>query len=201
MHQAYSNILRRSGLAFRAVDADSGAIGGSGSQEFMVLAEAGEDEVLYTEDGEYAANVEKAVSLPDSAESSQFTTYEKRETPEPRRLRKFVSFEVLSYPIGENVLYQAVYNNGITVLVLVIIRGDQEVNQVKLQNELTKLANHYGAQTVLALTVPDIEAQQKWASHPYPWATLPLTSQMIIFVQARRYIPSSSGWLIKQLLI
>ncbi|MEB3248010.1 MAG: proline--tRNA ligase, partial [Merismopediaceae bacterium] len=64
MDQAYRNILRRSGLAFRAVDADSGAIGGSGSQEFMVLADAGEDEVLYTEDGKYAANVEKAISLP-----------------------------------------------------------------------------------------------------------------------------------------
>jgi len=46
MHQAYTNMLRRSGLAFRAVDADPGAIGGSGSQEFMVLADAGEDEVL-----------------------------------------------------------------------------------------------------------------------------------------------------------
>jgi len=47
--------------------ADPGAIGGSGSQEFMVLADAGEDEVLYTEDGQYAANVEKAVSLPETA--------------------------------------------------------------------------------------------------------------------------------------
>jgi len=169
MHQAYSNILRRSGLAFRAVDADSGAIGGSGSQEFMVLAEAGEDEVLYTEDGEYAANVEKAVSLPDSAESSQFTTYEKRETPGTETIEKVCQFLKCSpTQLVKNVLYQAVYNNGITVLVLVIIRGDQEVNQVKLQNELTKLANHYGAQTVLALTVPDIEAQQKWASHPLP---------------------------------
>lgn len=62
MNQAYHNILRRCGLEFRAVDADSGAIGGSGSQEFMVLAEAGEDEILYTEDGKYAANVEKAAS-------------------------------------------------------------------------------------------------------------------------------------------
>ncbi len=64
MHTAYCKILKRCGLAFRAVDADSGAIGGSGSQEFMVLAEAGEDEVLYTEDGKYSANVEKAVSSP-----------------------------------------------------------------------------------------------------------------------------------------
>ncbi|MGB7486522.1 MAG: proline--tRNA ligase, partial [Phormidesmis sp.] len=64
MYQTYRNILRRTGLEFRAVEADSGAIGGSGSTEFMVLAEAGEDEVLYTEDGRYAANVEKAESLP-----------------------------------------------------------------------------------------------------------------------------------------
>ncbi|WP_145837652.1 proline--tRNA ligase, partial [Dulcicalothrix desertica] len=75
MYQAYSNMLRRSGLAFRPVEADSGAIGGSGSTEFMVLAEAGEDEVLYTEDGQYAANVEKAVSLPADAEPSPFTNY------------------------------------------------------------------------------------------------------------------------------
>ena len=110
MHQAYTNMLRRSGLAFRAVDADSGAIGGSGSQEFMVLADAGEDEVLY----------------------------------------------------------QAVYDNGMTVLVLVSIRGDQAVNEVKLQNELTNLANQYNAKTVLALTVPDAEAQQKWAVNSLP---------------------------------
>ncbi|MHC5725330.1 MAG: proline--tRNA ligase, partial [Nostoc sp.] len=79
MYKAYSNILRRSGLAFRAVEADSGAIGGSGSTEFMILAEAGEDEVLYTEDGKYAANVEKAISLPIDAETSRFTSYEKRD--------------------------------------------------------------------------------------------------------------------------
>ena len=72
MDQAYRNMLRRSGLQFRAVDADSGAIGGSGSQEFMVLAEAGEEEILYTEDGKYAANVEKAISFPVYAEASPF---------------------------------------------------------------------------------------------------------------------------------
>jgi len=61
MYLAYSNMMRLAGLKFRPVEADSGAIGGSGSTEFMILAEAGEDEVLYTEDGQYSANVEKAV--------------------------------------------------------------------------------------------------------------------------------------------
>jgi len=169
MHQAYSNMLRRSGLSFRAVQADSGAIGGSGSQEFMVLAEAGEDEVLYTEDGQYAANVEKAVSLPADAENSIFTSYEKRETPGTDTIEKLCKF-LKSSPtqVVKNVLYQAVYDNGMTVLVLVIIRADQEVNEVKLQNELTKLSGNYGGKTLLFLTVPDAEAQQKWAAKSLP---------------------------------
>ena len=168
MNRAYHNILRRCGLKFRAVDADSGAIGGSGSQEFMVLAEAGEDEILYTDDGNYAANVEKAVSLPPDAEPSS-TTYEKRETPGTETIEKVCKFLKCSpTQLVKNVLYQAVYDSGITVLVLIHIRGDQEVNEVKLQNELVKLASDYGAQTVLSLTVPDAEAQQKWASKPLP---------------------------------
>ena len=169
MAQAYSNMLRRSGLQFRAVDADSGAIGGSGSQEFMVLAEAGEDEVLYTEDGQYAANVEKAVSLPADVEPSPFTTFQKPETPGTETIDKLCKFLKCSpTQVVKNVLYQAVYDNGITVLVLVSIRGDQDVNQVKLLNELTKLAGNYQAKTVLFLTVPDAEAQRKWAAKSLP---------------------------------
>lgn len=169
MAQAYSNMLRRSGLQFRAVDADSGAIGGSGSQEFMVLAEAGEDEVLYTEDGQYAANLEKAVSIPADAETSTFATFEKRETPGTDTIEKVCKFLKCSpTQVVKNVLYQAVYDSGITVLVLVSIRGDQDVNQVKLLNELTKLAGNYQAKTVLFLTVPDAEAQQKWAAKSLP---------------------------------
>jgi prolyl-tRNA synthetase len=169
MQQVYSNTLRRAGLAFRAVDADAGAIGGSGSQEFMVLAEAGEDQVLYTEDGKYAANVEKAVSLPTKVQSSAFTTYEKRETPQTQTIEKLCQFLKCSpTQVVKNVLYQTVYDNGMTVLVLVNIRGDQEVNEVKLINELTKQASQYGAKTILALTVPDTEAQQKWATKQLP---------------------------------
>ncbi|MEH1833545.1 MAG: proline--tRNA ligase [Nostoc sp.] len=169
MYKAYSNILRRSGLAFRAVEADSGAIGGSGSTEFMVLAEAGEDEVLYTEDGKYAANVEKAVSLPIDAETSRFTTYEKRDTPGTETIEKVCQLLNCSpTQLVKNVLYQTVYDNGITVLVLVNIRGDQEVNEVKLQNELTKLAPEYGAKTIISLNVPNVEAQQTWTAKSLP---------------------------------
>lgn len=169
MYDAYCNILQRCGLAFRAVDADSGAIGGLGSQEFMVLAEAGEDEVLYTEDGQYAANIEKAVSLPCDAVPSNFTTFEKRETPNTPTIASLSEFLGCSpTQIVKNVLYQVVYDNGMNVLVLVNIRGDQDVNETKLFNELSKCAPDYGGSAVIALEVPDAEAQEKWATQPLP---------------------------------
>lgn len=169
MDGAYRKILRRCGLEFTAVEADSGAIGGSASQEFMVLAAAGEDEVLYTEDGNYAANVEKAVSLPAEAIASPFSEYKKVETPGTNTIASMCEFLQCSpTSVVKNVLYEAVYDNGKRVLVLVNIRGDQDVNEVKLQNELGKMAADYGARTLIALSVPDVEAQKRWASSPLP---------------------------------
>lgn len=169
MYQAYSNILRCCGLEFRAVEADSGAIGGSGSTEFMVLAEAGEDEVLYTEDGQYAANVEKAVSVPPNAVPSRFETYEKKETPNTATIAAMTDFlDCSPTQVVKDVLYQVGYDNGRQVLVIVSIRGDQDVNETKLQNALTNLAGDYDASAVLSLVVPDEEAQSKWATQPLP---------------------------------
>ena len=169
MDQAYRNMISRCGLAFRAVEADPGAIGGSGSQEFMILADIGEDEILYTEDGNYSANVEKASSLPADPEPSPFETYEKRETPNTPTIDSLCKFLNCSPTnVLKNVLYQAVYDNGMTVLVIVSIRGDQEVNEVKLQNELVRLADQYNANALIALTVPDATTQAKWASKPLP---------------------------------
>lgn len=169
MDRAYRNMFTRTGLKFRPVEADSGAIGGSGSQEFMVLADAGEDEILYTEDGKYSANTEKAVSLPPEAVPSTFTKFEKLDTPNTPTIETLAQFLKCSpTQIVKNVLYQAVYDNGVTVLVLASIRGDQDVNEVKLANELVKLGDRFGGKTLLALTVPDAEAQAKWAAKPLP---------------------------------
>ena len=169
MELAYRSILTRCGLAYTVVEADSGAIGDSTSQEFMVLADAGEDEVLYTEDESYAANVEKAVSLPPEVATSPFTSYEKRETPNTETIAKLSQFlECSPTNIVKNVLYETVYENGTKVLVLVSIRGDRDVNQVKLQNELVKLAPNYDANVVISLKVPDPAAQKKWATKPLP---------------------------------
>ncbi|MBD2099420.1 proline--tRNA ligase [Leptolyngbya sp. FACHB-261] len=168
MYTAYCNIFQRCGLKYRAVEADAGAIGGakSASQEFMILAEAGEDEVLYTDDGQYAANVEKAVSLPPKAAPSPFKEFKKLacpDTPTVDRMCTFLGCEATN--IVKNVLYQAVYDNGTMVAVLVSIRGDQDVNEVKLHNELTNLAADYQASKVLKLDVADSE---KWGVAPLP---------------------------------
>ena len=169
MYQAYSNMFSRCGLAFRAVDADSGAIGGSGSTEFMILAEAGEDEILYTDDNKYAANVEKAVSLPADVEKSPFENYEKKHTPGTQTIEGLCkSLQCSPTVVVKNVLYQVTYDNGTVLLVIVSIRGDRDVNEVKLQNELTKIAGNYKADTVIGLSVPDADAQKQWAAKPLP---------------------------------
>jgi prolyl-tRNA synthetase len=169
MYQAYTNILRRSGLTFRAVEADSGAIGGSGSHEFMVLADAGEDEVLYTEDGKYAANVEKATALPPDAVASAFTKAEVKDTPNANTIDALCQqLNCDATTIVKNVLYQATFDNNQQVLILVSIRGDQDVNEVKLNNELVKVAGTYKAKAVLSLTIADAESQAQWAANPIP---------------------------------
>ncbi|MGD1920928.1 MAG: proline--tRNA ligase [Pleurocapsa sp.] len=169
MDRAYRNIMTRCGLEFRPVDADSGAIGGSGSQEFMILAEAGEDEILYTEDGNYAANTEKAVSLPADVEESPFSSYEKLATPNTETIAKVAEIVKCSPTvIVKNVLYEVIYDNGMTVLVLINIRGDRDVNETKLTNYLTKHAPQYKAKTIISLTVPDATAQKKWATKSLP---------------------------------
>lgn len=169
MDRAYRQIMTRCGLQFRPVEADSGAIGGSGSQEFMILAEAGEDEILYTEDGNYAANTEKAVSLPPDVVESPFSSYEKLATPNTETIATLAeTLNCSPTVIVKNVLYEAGYDNGMTVLVLINIRGDRDVNEVKLTNELTKLAPQYQAKTIISLNVPDATAQKKWAAKPLP---------------------------------
>ncbi len=169
MDEAYKKILTRCGLKFRPVQADSGAIGGSASQEFMILAETGEDEILYTEDGQYAANIEKAVSLPPDAVPSKFNTFEAIETPGTVTIATLCkALDCDPTQTVKNVLYECVFDNGLLLPVLVSIRGDQDVNDIKLFNELTRRAESYEATKVLSLEVPDDERLKKWTSQPIP---------------------------------
>lgn len=169
MDQCYSNILRRCGLEFRAVEADSGAIGGSGSQEFMILAEAGEDQVLYTADGKYAANSEKAISYPSEPLESSFRELAKVATPNTTTIEDLCSLlSIDPTQVVKQIIYQAVLDNGKTLLMIISIRGDQIVNEVKLHNEVVKVAPAYGGKTILSLKVADNEMVQQWQVKPLP---------------------------------
>jgi len=151
MDGAYRRIFRRCGLKAVAVEADSGAIGGSASQEFMVTADAGEDLILTSADGSYAANQERAVSLPPVPVDL------------PGGLRAGGAGELLATP-GQTTIEQLVgahgfeasqlvkvlllvarFEDGLHQPLLISLRGDQQLNDVKLANAVSaRLADKHG---------------------------------------------------------
>ncbi|MGE4558619.1 MAG: proline--tRNA ligase [Desulfobulbus sp.] len=134
MHQAYHRIFKRCGLDFRAVEADSGAIGGSFSHEFMVLAETGEDTLVICNQCSYAANVEKAaIVLPDVPPSEiALQPLAKVATPGMKKVANVAEFlGVQPCDVIKTLFYSA---DGEVVAALV--RGDREVQNVKLKNLL-----------------------------------------------------------------
>jgi prolyl-tRNA synthetase len=129
MYDAYTRIFTRCGLTFRAVEADTGLIGGEVSHEFMVLAETGEATVVYSDPGSYAANLERAEVLPPAeSDTTPLQPIKAVSTPNKRTVEEVTSFlNVSSRQLVKTLLYKA----GQEVLV-VLIRGDHEVNEVKL---------------------------------------------------------------------
>ncbi|MFD1357576.1 proline--tRNA ligase [Fictibacillus halophilus] len=134
MKDAYSAIFSRCGLNFRAVLADSGAIGGKDNHEFMVLSEIGEDLIAYSTESDFAANIEMApVVLKEEASSESLLELEKVETQTAKNIEDVSAFlNVPASKIIKSLLYMA---DGEPVLVLV--RGDHEVNEIKLKKELS----------------------------------------------------------------
>ncbi len=134
MRQAYNRIFTRLGLDFRPVEADSGAIGGAFSHEFMVLAETGEDTLVICDGCDYAANVEKArvVLSPEAGADQSPAALEKVATPGRKKVRRVAEFlQVAEGDIIKTMLYEA---DGQVVAALV--RGDRQVQPVKLKNIL-----------------------------------------------------------------
>lgn len=133
MHEAYTRIFKRCGLDFRAVQADSGAIGGSFSHEFMVLADTGEDTIVICNDCEFAANMEKAaVVLRDNSGEEPLAELEKIETPGKRKVAAVCEFlDIEPTQLVKTLVFKA---DGEPVAVMV--RGDREVEEVKLKNLL-----------------------------------------------------------------
>jgi len=130
--QAYQRIYERCGLLSLMVEADSGAIGGKESHEFMVIAETGEDSILYCSNCDYAANVEKAESIKPEGEAGEMLPMEGVATPGIVTIEELASF--LGIPKSKTM--KAVFYAADGELVFVAIRGDLEVNEVKLKNAL-----------------------------------------------------------------
>jgi len=132
MIEAYQNIYARCGLPALLVEADSGAIGGKGSHEFMVIAESGEDEIIGCDKCHYAANVEKAQSTKTKVKSEQPLPVEEVSTPGLGTIEEVAGF--LKVPASQTL--KAVFYTADGELIFVSIRGDIEVNEVKLKNLL-----------------------------------------------------------------
>jgi prolyl-tRNA synthetase len=132
MLQAYKNIYDRCGLPSRLVEADSGAIGGKESHEFMVITEGGEDEIIYCDSCQYAANVEKAESKKGKIESGKPLPREEVATPGAGTIEQVAKF----LKIDKSHTLKAVFYIAEGKFIFVVIRGDIEVNEVKLKNAL-----------------------------------------------------------------
>ncbi len=128
MYAAYTRIFTRLGLRFRAVDADTGAIGGSASHEFQVLAESGEDLIVFASGSDYAANVEKAEALAPAIERPPATVaLESIATPTQRTIEELTAF----LGVAANQCIKTLIVRGNEGLVALCVRGDHEVNEVK----------------------------------------------------------------------
>ncbi len=130
MYDAYKRIFDRLGLNYMIVDADSGAMGGSGSQEFMVISDVGEDTIAYCEDCRYSANIEKAICVAGKMSSEEMLPLNKVETPNAKTIEEVSSFMGKS---SEYFVKTMIYNCG-GVFKAVCVRGDKEINEVKLAN-------------------------------------------------------------------
>ena len=128
MHAAYTRIFTRLGLDFRAVQADSGAIGGDASQEFHVLAESGEDSIAFSTGSDYAANVEKAQAAAPGPRAAASETMNKVATPTQKTCEDVAA--LLRIPLQRTVKSIAVMTEG--GFVLALVRGDHAVNEIKL---------------------------------------------------------------------
>ncbi|MDN3609274.1 proline--tRNA ligase [Vibrio ostreicida] len=135
MHDAYCKAFDLMGLDYRPVLADSGAIGGSGSQEFHVLAESGEDLIAFSSQSDYAANLEKAEALTPAGQNASATqTMTLVDTPNAKTIAELVEQHGLAIEKTVKTLFVKASDNIDAPLVALLIRGDHELNEVKAEN-------------------------------------------------------------------
>ncbi len=140
MYDTYSTIFTRFGLHFQAVLADTGAIGGNGSHQFMALSDIGESEIAYCDDCGYAADVEKATSKLVKPNREDLKPMEKVSTPNRRTIEEVTQFlHVEPQKTVKTLIYHDYVNEK---LVAVLVRGDREVNEIKLVNATSSNENY-----------------------------------------------------------
>lgn len=133
MYRAYSNIFSRLGLNYRAVIADAGSIGGKGTHEFMVLSEIGEDTIAYSDTSDYAANIEMAEVVTEYTPSdAPMKDVEKVATPDQKTIEEVSAFLNVK---ASNIIKTLVFDID-DELIVVLARGDHEINDIKLKNAL-----------------------------------------------------------------
>ncbi|MBL4831677.1 MAG: proline--tRNA ligase [Aliivibrio sp.] len=135
MHEAYCRAFDRMGLDYRPVLADTGAIGGSGSHEFHVLAESGEDLIAFSSESDYAANIEKAEALAP-ADSADAPTQEMTQvdTPNAKTIAELVEQHGLAIEKTVKTLFVKASAEVDADIIALIIRGDHELNEIKAEN-------------------------------------------------------------------
>lgn len=147
MYDAYCRIFTRLGLSFRPVAADTGSIGGTGSHEFQVLAESGEDIIAYSDSSDYAANIELAQTLPLSGSRAKPTqNLNKIHTPNIKTIEQIAKF--VNLPTEKMMKSIVVEGENEGELVLLLLRGDHEFNDIKAE----KLA---GVKSPLTMAQPE----------------------------------------------
>lgn len=130
---AYSNVFRRCGLNFRAVVADSGAMGGKDTHEFMVLSEIGEDTIAFSTESDYAANIEMAPVVTVYEQTDEkMDEVQKVSTPNQKTIDEVIDY--LNLPIEKSI--KSIIFKADEEFVLVLARGDHEINDIKLKNYL-----------------------------------------------------------------
>ena len=129
MYRCYERILTRMQLEFRAVQADTGNIGGDNSHEFHVLAQSGEDTIAYSDTGTYAANLEKAAALEPEPAPAGVETMSRVATPNAKTIEAVA--QQLGLPASQNVKTLIVEGDEDGALYAIILRGDHELNEIK----------------------------------------------------------------------
>jgi len=150
MYTAYMNIFTRCGLDFRAVLADSGAIGGKDTQEFMVLSEIGEDTIAYSDTSDYAANIEMAECVVDYKRiTEEENELEKISTPNQKTIAEVSSF----FNVNAQKCIKSLVFKVDDEPVMILVRGDHDVNDIKVKNVLNaksvELCDHEETEEIL----------------------------------------------------